>query len=105
MYSQGLVPFLNKLPIHNSPDFLSLVSDLCDISLVTGGCMMCFFIRNKWKISNLNAELSLGNSTYAGSLVQTYVDFAISWICPVILTILSILVILDKFVGLEWLFG
>lgn len=105
MYSQGLVPFLNKLPIHNSPDFLSFISDLCDIALVTGGCLMCYFIRFKWKVNNLHTELSIGNASYAGSFLQSYVDIAITWICPIILTILSILVILDKFVGLEWLFG
>jgi NSS family neurotransmitter:Na+ symporter len=105
MYSQGLVPFLNKLPIHNSPDFLSFISDLCDIALVTGGCLMCYFIRFKWRVNNLHTELSIGNASYAGSFLQSYVDIAITWICPIILTILSILVILDKFVGLEWLFG
>lgn len=66
---------------------------------------MCFFIRNRWKVQNLHTELSIGNASYAGSFLQSYVDVAITWICPVILTILSILVILDKFVGLEWLFG
>lgn len=105
MYSQGIVPILNKLPIHNSPDFLSFISDLCDISLTTGGCIMCFFIRNKWKLSNLHEELAIGNSGYVGSFVQSYINFCISWTCPIILTLLSTLVIIDKFFGLEWLFG
>ncbi len=105
MFSQGIVPILNKLPVHNSPDFLSFVSDLCDIALITGGCIMCFFIRNKWKLENLNSELAIGNNSYTASFMQTYVGFAISWVCPVVLSILSTLVIIDKFFGLEWLFG
>jgi len=105
LFSQGIVPILNKLPIHNSPDFLSFVSDMCDISLTIGACLMCFFIRNKWKMENFNAELAIGNSSYAGSLVQKYVNFAIMWICPILLSILSLLVITDKFFGLDQFFG
>ncbi len=105
LFSQGIVPILNKLPIHNSPDFLSFVSDMCDISLTVGACLMCFFIRNKWKMENFNAELVIGNSSYAGSLVQKYVNFAIMWVCPILLSILSVLVITDKFFGLEQIFG
>ncbi|MEJ0057893.1 MAG: sodium-dependent transporter [Bacteroidota bacterium] len=105
MFSQGVVPFLNHLPVHNSPDFLSFVADLCDIMLISGGCMMCFFIRNKWKVDSLNKELAIGNPTYLGSALQSYVNFSISWVCPIILSVLSTLVIVDKFFGLEWLFG
>lgn len=105
MFSQGIVPFLNKLPIHNSPDFLSLVSDLCDIALVSGGCLMTIFIRYRWKINNLHEELAIGNPGYIGSALQTYLHYAIMWICPILLGIMSILVITDKFFGLEWLWG
>ena len=105
MFSQGIVPFLNKLPVHNSPDILSFISDLCDISLTLGGCLMCFFIRNKWSIGKLNEELVIGNSGYAGTALQAYINFSISWVCPIILSILSTLVIIDKFFGLEWLLG
>jgi len=105
MFSQGIIPALNHLPgVHNSPDFLSFVADLCDIILISGGCIMCFFIRNVWKIDSLNKELAIGNPGYLGSMVQSYVNFSISWACPVILSILSTLVIIDKFFGLDWLF-
>ncbi len=105
MFSQGVVPFLNKLPFHNAPDFLSFVSDLCDIMLITGGCLMCLFIRYKWKINNMNEELEIGNTGYIQSWLSKYLTFAITWICPILLGILSILVITDKYFGLEWLFG
>ena len=105
MYSQGIVPFLNKLPFHNAPDFLSFVADLCDIMLITGGCLMCIFIRNNWKMNSLNEELIIGNQGYASSWLKGYISFTISWVCPIILGILSILVIADKYFGLEWLFG
>ncbi len=105
MFSQGIVPFLNKLPIHNTPDMLSLISDLCDIALVSGGCLMTIFIRNRWKIENLHEELSIGNPGYMGSWLKSYVHYTIMYICPVLLGIMSVLVITDKFFGLEWLWG
>lgn len=105
MFSQGIVPLLNKLPIHNAPDFLSFVSDLCDIMLITGGTLMCLFIRYKWKINNMNEELEVGFTGYGQSWIKSYLNFTILWVCPIVLGILSLLVITDKYFGLEWLFG
>jgi len=105
MFSQGKVPWLNKLPFHNSPDFLTFISELCDIGLTVGACLMCFFIRNRWKINNFHEELAIGNNKYLGSWMKSYLNFAITTLCPALLSILAVLVILDKFVGLEWLFG
>ncbi|MBK5279362.1 MAG: sodium-dependent transporter [Bacteroidia bacterium] len=105
MLSQGMIPFLNKLSFYKERDFLSFVSDMCDISLTVGGGLMCIFIRNRWKIANMNNELAIGNPTYFGSLLKKYIDFAIMWLCPIILGILSILIIIDKFWGIEKIFG
>jgi len=105
MFSQGMITFLNKLPIHNAPDFLSFVADLCDIMLITGGTLMCLFIRYTWKIKNMNEELEIGYPGYGQSIIKSYINFAILWVCPILLGILSILVITDKYIGLEWLFG
>lgn len=104
LVSQGLVPALNKLPIHNSPDFLSFVADFTNIMLITGGAVMCIFIRNQWKIQNMHDELAIGSPGYMTSFVRSYLDFTISWVCPVLLSILSVLVIIDQFFGLTWLF-
>lgn len=105
LFSQGIIPFLNRLPFHNTPDFLTFIADICDISLTVGACLMCFFIRFRWKMNNFNDELEIGNLSYAGSFVQRYINFAIMWICPILLSILSLLVITDKFFGLERIFG
>lgn len=105
MVSQGMIPFLNKLPFYQGRDFLTFVSDMCDISLTIGGCLMCIFITYKWKIENMNAELSIGNETYVGSMIQKYVSFTIQYVCPALLAILSILVIIDKFFGIDKVFG
>ncbi len=105
LLSQGKVEFLSHLSFYKDRDFLTFVSDMCDLSLTIGGCMLCIFIRRKWKIANMNEELSHGNDTFAGSFLQKYVNFAICWICPILLGILSILIIFDKFIGIEKIFG
>jgi NSS family neurotransmitter:Na+ symporter len=105
MVSQGMVPALNKLPFYKGQDFLTFISDMCDISLTVGGCLMCIFITYKWKVTNMNEELASGNDQYMSSFIRKYVNFTISYVCPILLGVLSILIIIEKFYGLEKLFG
>jgi neurotransmitter:Na+ symporter, NSS family len=105
LVSQGKVEFLTHLSFYKNRDFLTFVGDMCDISLTVGGCLMCIFIRKKWKIANMNEELAQGNPGYMNSYLKRYVNFSISWVCPIILGVLSILIIFDKFFGIELIFG
>jgi neurotransmitter:Na+ symporter, NSS family len=105
LVSQGKVEFLTHLSFYKNRDFLTFVGDMCDISLTVGGCLMCIFIRKKWKIANMNEELAQGNPGYMNSYLKKYVNFSISWVCPIILGVLSILIIFDKFFGIELIFG
>jgi NSS family neurotransmitter:Na+ symporter len=100
MISQGMVPALNKLPFYRDRDFLIFVSDLCDISLTVGGCLMCVFIATQWKTQNLDAELEQGNNGYLNSFMKKYLNLTIKYVCPILLGILSILIVIDKFWGL-----
>jgi neurotransmitter:Na+ symporter, NSS family len=104
MISQGMVPSLNSLPFYKGRDFLTLIADLSDISLTIGGCLMCFVIASRWKIHNMDAELSQGNPAYAGSFIQRYINFTVVYVCPALLGILSVLIIIDKFWGLSTVF-
>jgi neurotransmitter:Na+ symporter, NSS family len=104
LVSQGKVEFFTHLSFYKNRDFLTFVSDMCDISLTVGGCMLCIFIRTRWKIANMDEELSHGNPGYMNSYLRKYVSFSISWICPILLGILSILIIFDKFVGIDKIF-
>lgn len=105
MLSAGKVEFLSHLAFYRDRDFLSFVSDMCDISLTTGACLMCIFIRKRWKIANMNEELAIGNDSYSGSFLKKYIDFTISWVCPILLGVLSLLIIFDKFWGIDLIFG
>jgi NSS family neurotransmitter:Na+ symporter len=105
MVSQGMVGFLNKLPFYpfigdNKQDFLTFVADMCDISLVVGGCLMCLFISRRWKIENMHREIEVSDLGYSTSFLKKYLTFTITYVAPVLLGILSVLVILEKFFGL-----
>lgn len=104
MASQGMVPALNKLSFFKDQDFLVFVADMCDISLTIGGCLMCVFITYRWKIHNMDEELAIGNDGYMSSFKRKYLNFTIQYVCPLLLGILSILVIIDKFFGIDNVF-
>jgi neurotransmitter:Na+ symporter, NSS family len=104
MMSQGMIKVLNQLPFYQGRDFLSFVSDMSDIFLTVGGCLMCIFIRTRWKVYNMNAELAIGNPGFIGSFVQKYINFAICYLCPILLGILSVLIVVDKFYGVDKIF-
>jgi NSS family neurotransmitter:Na+ symporter len=53
----------------------------------------------------MNEELASGNDQYMSSFIRKYVNFTISYVCPILLGVLSILIIIEKFYGLEKLFG
>jgi len=106
MISQGVkgFEFLNKLTFYQGKDFLTFISDTADMGLTIGGCLMCVFISYRWKINNMNEELSIGNENYMKSFAQKYISFAIRYICPLLLGVMSLLIIYDKFFGLNNLF-
>jgi NSS family neurotransmitter:Na+ symporter len=103
MMSQGMVPALNQLPFYLNRDFLSFISDMCDISLTVGGCLMCIFISYKWNIRNFDEELTHGSPGYMQSFLRKYLHFMIRYVCPILLGGLSILII-DKYFGLGFFF-
>ena len=105
MMSQGMVPALNKLAFYKGQDYLVFVSDMCDISLTVGGCLMCIFITKRWKIENMHEELEVGNPGYRNSFLKKYLNVTIQYVCPILLGILSFLIIIDKFIGLDRIFN
>lgn len=109
MVSQGMIEFLNKLPFYpiiGEPkgDFLSFVADMCDISLVIGGCLMSIFISRRWKIANMHKEIETSDVGYSTSFLKKYLTFTITYVAPILLGVLSVLVILEKFFGLSNIF-
>ncbi len=104
MMSQGMVAAFNKLFFYRGQDFLTFVADMCDISLTVGGCLMCIFISRRWGIDNMDKELAQGNESYMASVWRRYLHFTIRLVCPILLGVMSILIIVEKFIGLENIF-
>jgi neurotransmitter:Na+ symporter, NSS family len=100
MVSQGMVPALSKLTFYSNRDFLTLISDLSDLFLTVGGCLMCLFIRYRWKLFNMHEELESGNEGFRATFLRKYIDITISWVCPILLGVLSIMIFLDRFFGI-----
>jgi NSS family neurotransmitter:Na+ symporter len=100
LMSFGVVPDLNQLSFYMKRDFLTFIADMTDITLTIGGCLMCVFITYRWKIMNMNNELAQGNPGFFGSFARRYINFTIVYVCPLLLGILSLLIIIDKFWGL-----
>jgi len=101
MMSQGMIASLNKLTFYRGQDFLTFISDMSDISLTVGGGLMCIFISRQWGIDNLDAELAQGNERYMKSRTRTFLHITIRWIAPVLLGFLSLLIIVEKFFGVD----
>ncbi|PCJ50611.1 MAG: sodium-dependent transporter [Gammaproteobacteria bacterium] len=74
-----------------------------DTFLPFGGMMISIFAAHIWKKENLSAELSLGNENYAGSFVETFINFSISYLAPFVLSMIFVLTVLSKFFAIDLL--
>ena len=107
MLSNGAVDALGSfitLPGPGTLDFMSFVGLIAaDTFLPLGGFMIAVFTAYVWRKENFNKELSNGDESIKGSWLQSYVDFAISYICPLLLGIIFIVTVLDNFFGVKLL--
>ncbi|WMS87765.1 sodium-dependent transporter [Pleionea litopenaei] len=106
MLSNGTVDWLSSfitLPGHeNAISFMDFVEDLAaDSFLPVGGFLIAVFAAWVWRKENLNEELAHGDEAIRGTLLQKYIDFAISYICPFILGLIAVVTILDRFMGIN----
>ncbi len=106
MLSQGTVSWLTnfvKLPgMENWIDFMTFVGLVAnDTFLPLGGFLISIFTAYVWKKKNFNEEIASGDESIKGSLLQLYVDVAISYICPLILGTISIVTILKIYRGID----
>src|SRR5690554_144138 len=69
------------------------------VGLPLGGFLMSIFIATKWKVENMSEEVSKGNPNYKGSFLDKFITIMISYICPLVLGVMFILTMLQKFFG------
>lgn len=106
MLSTGTVEWLTQfvtLPGHDSAtSFMDLVEDVAsDSFLPVGGFLIAVFAAYVWRKENLNEELMAGDEDIRGSLLLKYIDFNISYTCPLILGTIAVVTILDRFFGVS----
>ncbi|MBP9927186.1 MAG: sodium-dependent transporter [Cyclobacteriaceae bacterium] len=102
MLSQGAVKAFSSISFYQGKSALDFVSEVfSDISLPLGGCLMTIFIVTRWSTKAMSEELYHGNPAYKNSFLEKYINFTIRYVCPVLLGIFSILIIIDKFIGID----
>lgn len=83
-------------------DFLSFIASVANDSILPlGGCLISFFAAHVWKKHNLDEELATGAPGYKGSFVQKYMNFAVGYLAPIVLSVLFVLTFLFKFFGIS----
>jgi len=101
-YSEFFSSFIKLGGSDTATDFLSFIAALAnDTLLPLGGCLIAFFAAHVWKKHNLDEELANGAPKYKGSFLQKYLNFAISYLAPIILGLLFIFTVLSTFFGIS----
>ncbi|MEQ8243433.1 sodium-dependent transporter [Fulvivirga sp.] len=101
-YSEYFSNFITYVGAESATDFLSFVGHVAnDTLLPLGGCLIAFFAGHIWKKANLDDELAKGAPGYKGSFIQKYLNFAVSYLAPIVLGTLFVLTVLGTFFGIN----
>jgi NSS family neurotransmitter:Na+ symporter len=96
--------FLNKMVFYRGQDFMTFISDLVDISMTLSGFLLCMFVTYRWKLHNMHEELQEGSPGYMKSGIHNFINFSLRFICPAALGIIFVMLMLEKFFGLDNIF-
>ena len=96
-FSEFITYFGNDKPI----DFMQFIIDVSNDTLLPfGGFLITMYVSFIWKKRNLSDEIGIGNPKYKGSLMEKYINFSITYVCPLILGSIFLLTFLNKFFGI-----
>lgn len=85
--------------------FFDVVYDIFyETILPLNGLLLCLFVIYRWKKHNFDAEISQGNASFAGSLLQKYVNFSLGTFIPLILAVIFVNTVSTIFFGQNLLF-
>lgn len=100
-YSEFLTNFITYVGADAPTDFMTFLGHIAnDTFLPLGGILITIFAAYVWKKKNLNLEIESGYESFKDSFVEKYINLAISFISPVILSILLVLSVLETFFGI-----
>jgi len=84
-----------------SKSFFDIIEDVFyQTILPLNGLLICLFVVWYWKQDKFNDSLSEGNTKFAGSLLQKYMNFSLKTFIPVILVVIFINTVLDIYFGM-----
>lgn len=100
-YSHYLTNFITYIGSKTPTNFMDFVEHIgSDTLLPLGGFLISVFAAYVWKKGNLSKEIEEGYPKFKGTIVEKYIDFAISYLSPVVLGIIFILTVLNRFFGI-----
>lgn len=104
--SFGMIDSLTQFA-HYAGQNKSLFDVIIDVFYETilplNGFIICMFVIYRWKKSNLDKELEVGDPNYRGSLLERYVNISLTTFIPVILLLIFINTVLLKFFGFSFI--
>lgn len=100
-YSAFFSSFITYVGADSPTDFMSFLGHLADVMLLLGGVLIVTFAAYIWKKRNLHAELAKGNNFYHNSTLKKLISIAVSYISPILLIVLFVLVVLSNFFGIS----
>ncbi|PWJ44878.1 sodium-dependent transporter [Sediminitomix flava] len=106
LLGNGAVPelteFITYVGANKAASFMDFVEGIASNTMLPiGGFLICIFTTYVWNTKNLVEEVKNGNPEFANSWIASYVTFALKYLCPIILGVISIVTILDKFLGID----
>jgi NSS family neurotransmitter:Na+ symporter len=108
MLGQGAVSWLTEFVSYGGEthSFMGVVIDVfSDVGLPLGGFLISIFVAYKWKVQRAADEIEKGNQKFRGSLSEKFFNIVISYVSPVVVGLMVIVILLNKFVGLDLLGG
>ncbi len=105
--SFGRVDFLTNMLSYGgeAKSFFAIIYDMFyETILPLNGFLLCLFVIYRWKKQNLDAEISDGNQSFAGSVLQKYVNFSLGTFIPIILAIIFVNTVSTIYFGKNLLF-
>ncbi len=105
--SMGMVGFLSEMVSYGSgvKSLFDIIVDIFyDTILPLNGLLLCLFVSYRWKKQSFSEELSIGNEGFEGSFMQKYLNLSLGTFIPVILLLIFLNTVADKFFAYS-LFG
>ena len=108
MLGQGAVPFFTEFITYGgeTKSFMGMIIDIfSDIGLPLGGFLISVFVAYRWRTHRAADEIEQGHKHFRGSWGDKFFNVVISYVSPIVVGVMVIIIFLNKFTGLDILGG